>query len=303
MLSFARRQALEPRPVELGDLVRNMLELLERSIGPTIHIDTRIPMRLKAVQADQNQLEMALVNLIVNARDAMPQGGSIHIVASEEDVKTGHGTALPPGQYVRLSVRDEGEGMDADTLTRAVEPFFTTKGIGKGTGLGLPMVHGMAEQIGGRFELKSEKGKGTEAVLWLPPAEGVAADEVTEIAARSGEARALTVLAVDDDALVLFNTTAMLEDLGHTAIEARSAKEALEILRAQKVDLVVTDQAMPQMTGAQLSEIIKAEWPGLPVILATGYAELPGGQGKDLPKLSKPFDERALANAISQNVA
>ena len=303
MLSFARRQTLDTKAVDLGDLVHSMLELLERSIGPTIHIDTRIPMRLKAVQADQNQLEMALVNLIVNARDAMPQGGSIHIAASEEAVKAGHGTALPPGKYVRLSVRDEGEGMDSETLIRAIEPFFTTKGIGKGTGLGLPMVHGMAEQIGGRFELKSEKGKGTEAVLWLPLAEGVAADEPAEVAAKSADGRALTVLAVDDDALVLLNTTAMLEDLGHTAIEARSAKEALEILRAQKIDLVVTDQAMPRMTGAQLAETIKAEWPGLPVILATGYAELPGGQGKDLPKLSKPFDERALANAISQNVA
>jgi PAS domain S-box-containing protein len=303
MLAFARRQALEPRAVDLGDLVRNMLELMERSIGPGVHIDTRIPMRLKAVHVDQNQLEMALVNLIVNARDAMPQGGNIHITASEEELKAGHESGLPPGGYVRLSIRDEGEGMDAQTLQRAIEPFFTTKGVGKGTGLGLPMVHGMVEQIGGRFELKSEKGKGTEAVLWLPLAEGVAGDFEIERPAETPKPDTLTVLAVDDDALVLFNTTAMLEDLGHTAIEARSGKEALEILRKQKVDLVVTDQAMPQMTGAQLAEAIKTEWPGLPVILATGYAELPGGQGKDLPKLSKPFDERALASAIAQNLA
>ena len=303
MLAFARRQALDPRPLELSDLVHNMLELLERSIGPSISIETRIPMRLKPVQADQNQLEMALINLIVNARDAMPAGGAIHIEAAEEEVKTGHGTGLLPGSYVRLSIRDEGEGMDAATLARAVEPFFTTKGVGKGTGLGLPMVHGMAEQIGGRFALKSEAGRGTEAVLWLPVAQGAARDAVVERPPEAVKPYALKVLAVDDDALVLFNTTAMLEDLGHIAIEARSGKEALDILRKQKIDLVVTDQAMPQMTGAQLADAIRAEWPNLPVILATGYAELPGGQGKDLPKLSKPFDERALADAIAQNVA
>ena len=161
----------------------------------------------------------------------------------------------------------------------------------------------LAEQTGGRFELKSEKAKGTEAVLWLPQAMGLASVGAAEKPDEARRPDTLTVLAVDDDALVLFNTTAMLEDLGHTAIEARSGKEALAILRSQKIDLVVTDQAMPQMTGAQLAESIKAEWPGLPVILATGYAELPGGQGKNLPKLSKPFDERALANAIAQNVA
>ena len=304
MLSFARRQALEPKALDLGELVGNMLELLERSIGPSISIDTRLPMRLAQVEADQNQLEMALVNLMVNARDAMPAGGAIHITAAEADVKAGHDIGLSPGSYVRLSIRDEGEGMDAETLARAIEPFFTTKGVGKGTGLGLPMVHGMAEQIGGRFELRSEKGKGTEAVLWLPFASSSANENMAEKqAAESARARALTVLAVDDDALVLFNTTAMLEDLGHTVIEARSGKEALDVLRSRKIDMVVTDQAMPQMTGAQLAEAIQAEWPKLPVILATGYAELPGGQGKNLPKLSKPFDERALASAIAQNVA
>jgi PAS domain S-box-containing protein len=299
MLSFARRQALEPKPLDLPELVRNMLELLERSIGPSITIETRMPMRMTAVQADQNQLEMALMNLIVNARDAMPQGGAIHIVAEEEKNPSG----LAPGKYVRLSIRDEGEGMDDETLARAVEPFFTTKGVGKGTGLGLPMVHGMAAQTGGQFELKSRKGEGTEALLWLPAASGAApAEAAVKIAAGDG-AKALTVLAVDDDTLVLFNTTAMLEDLGHTVLEARSGREALEILQSQAVDLVVTDQAMPQMTGVQLADAIRSQWPDMPVILATGYAELPGGVGKELPRLAKPFDEAALAAAIAQNVA
>ncbi len=301
MLSFARRQAPEPKALDLGGLVRSLLELLERSIGPAIAIDTRLPMRLAPVRADENQLEMALMNLIVNARDAMPAGGAIHIEAAEEEI--GAGRSLMPGRYVRLSIRDEGEGMDEEPLARAVAPFFTTKGVGKGTGLGLPMVHGMAAQTGGLFELKSCKGQGTEAVLWLPVAEGLAGAVLAEKPSENAGPRSLTVLAVDDDVLVRFNTIAMLEDLGHIAIEAQSGHEALEILRARKIDLVVTDQAMPQMTGVQLAEIIQAEWPGMPVILATGYAELPGGAGKSLPKLNKPFDEAALASVIAQNVA
>ncbi len=303
MLSFARRQALDPKPVDLPDLVRAMLELLERSIGPSITIQTRFPMRLAPVQADQNQLEMALVNLVVNARDAMPHGGGIIITAEEQKVEDGAVPGLRANRYVRLSVQDQGEGMDAATLAHAIEPFFTTKGVGKGTGLGLPMVHGMAGQIGGGFELKSRKGEGTEAVLWLPLASGTALGEGGGDAVPGGAQRPLTVLAVDDDTLVLFNTIAMLEDLGHTVIEARSAREALDVLRKTQVDLVVTDHAMPQMTGAQLANTIKAQWPGVPVILATGYAELPGGAGEGLPRLSKPFDEAALAAIIARTMA
>ena len=165
------------------------------------------------------------------------------------------------------------------------------------------MVHGMAAQTGGLFELKSRIGEGTEAVLWLPVAEEGAGEARAEKPAESEGPKSLTVLAVDDDTLVLFNTVAMLEDLGHTAIEAHSARDALEILRSRKIDMVVTDQAMPQMTGVQLAEAIRGEWPGMPVILATGYAELPGGAGKNLPKLNKPFDEAALAAVIAKTVA
>jgi PAS domain S-box-containing protein len=302
MLSFARRQALDPKPLDLPELVRTMLELLERSIGPSITIETRFPMRMTAVQADQNQLEMALVNLVVNARDAMPGGGAITITAQEQKVEAGMVAGLKAGKYVRLSIQDQGEGMDSETLARAIEPFFTTKGVGKGTGLGLPMVHGMAGQIGGAFVLYSRKGHGTEAVLWMPLATAQAASATSAEAAQGGSRKALTVLAVDDDTLVLFNTIAMLEDLGHTAIEARSGREALAILQQRKVDLVITDQAMPQMTGVQLIQDIRAQWPDMPVILATGYAELPGGVGEGLPRLSKPFDEAALAAIIARSV-
>jgi signal transduction histidine kinase len=170
MLAFARRQELKQEPVNIPELVRGMTELLQRSLGPSIGIETRFPLVSKPVLADANQLEMALLNLTVNARDAMPDGGQIVIAAREESVPAGHVSGLKPGSYICLSVSDTGTGMDEATLRRAMEPFFTTKGIGKGTGLGLSMVHGIAEQSGGRLALQSRKGEGTSAQLWLPVA-------------------------------------------------------------------------------------------------------------------------------------
>ncbi len=301
MLSFARRQSLDPKPIDVKTLADNLVELLRRSIGPDTQIALDFPASLPLVLADQNQLELALLNLTVNARDASASGSTIRISGHEETVKPGHATGLAAGRYVCLSVKDQGEGMDAETLARAAEPFFTTKGVGKGTGLGLPMVHGMAEQIGGRFVLKSQAGEGTTAEIWLPLAAAGAGARTAEVTdAETGPSPALRVLAVDDDGLVLFNTTAMLEDLGHTALEAHSGQAALDILKKQAVDLVITDQAMPNMSGVQLIAAIRAEWPGLPVILATGYAELPPGAAKDLQKLSKPFSENDLAGAIAK---
>jgi CheY-like chemotaxis protein len=258
------------------------------------------------VLADANQLEMALLNLTVNARDAMPDGGEIVIATREENIRPGNSRGLEPGLYMCLSVSDTGAGMDEETLRRAAEPFFTTKGVGKGTGLGLSMVQGMAEQSGGSFTIKSRPGEGTTVELRLPlakmPAQPVSAGPraASEAAVRQNP---LVVLAVDDDFLVLTNTIAMLEDLGHTAIEADSGEEALAILKERTVDLVITDQAMPNMTGAQLAEAIKSEWPDLPVILATGYAELEPGFAAGLPRLSKPFDERDLAVEIAKIAA
>ena len=178
--------------------------------------------------------------------------------------------------------------------------FFTTKSVGKGTGLGLSMVHGMAEQMGGRLVLKSKPGEGTTAEIWLPAMGGAAEHRRAPAeAAPEPSTRKLRVLAVDDDRLVLFNTTAMLEDLGHSVMEAGSGDEALELLRQHRFDLVITDQSMPRMTGIQLIEAIRVQWPGLPVILATGYAEVPGGTPFAAPKLSKPFNEKDLARAVA----
>jgi PAS domain S-box-containing protein len=305
MLAFARRQELNFEPVDIPALVRGMTELLERSIGPTITIETRFPLGLSRVTADPNQLEMALLNLMVNARDAMPRGGTIVVLARPTTVARGQISDLEPGKYVCLSVVDTGEGMDKATLARAMDPFFTTKEPGKGTGLGLPMVHGLAEQSGGRLFLKSRKGEGTTAELWLPTAKGRTAGAAGVVAEpeEKAETRSLAVVVVDDDSLVLTNMVAMLEDLGHRVFEASSGQQALEILhRENRIDLVITDHAMPQMTGLQLIQQIRAEWPTVPVILATGYAELPADADPHLPKLAKPFFQHDLLQAVNNAV-
>jgi PAS domain S-box-containing protein len=306
MLAFARRTELNPEALDVPTLVHGMADLMQRSLGPSVHIETRFPLSLPPARADANQLELALLNLAVNARDAMPEGGTIVVAARLERIAEEKDN-LAPGRYVCLSVTDTGEGMDAETLGHATEPFFTTKGIGKGTGLGLSMVHGMSEQSGGRLILKSRKGEGTTAEIWLPvairQAETSVQSQQAPTEASVDESRSLVVLAVDDDALVLMNTIAMLEDLGHTVFEAGSGKEALDVFRREKdIDIVITDQAMPLMTGTQLADAIRAERRDLPIILATGFAELPPDAGRDLLKLDKPFRQEELAQAIAAAV-
>jgi CheY-like chemotaxis protein len=236
----------------------------------------------------------------VNARDAMPLGGKIVIAAKQAQLMD----APLAAHYVCLSVTDSGEGMDAQTLARAVEPFFTTKGVGKGTGLGLPMVHGMAQQSGGRLLLKSEKGQGTTAEIWLPcaPAAAAAPPAPSEsMPAASVGAR--VVMVVDDDTLVLNSAAAMLEDLGHRVYEATSGKQALSLLAQHpEVEVLITDHAMPNMTGAELVATVQKTSPSLPIVLASGYAELPLGLATGLTRLPKPFTQHELASAISQAI-
>jgi PAS domain S-box-containing protein len=300
MLAFARRQALKQEPINVPELVRGMTDLLQRSIGPSIEIETRFPLGRELVLADANQLEMALLNLVVNARDAMPDGGQIVIGAKKQAVRAGH-PKLKPAKYVCLSVKDSGMGMDEDTLKRAAEPFFTTKGPGKGTGLGLSMVHGVTEQFGGCFILKSRKGKGTTAEVWLPVADTKGMVFNAEASKDEPiEYRPLVVLAVDDDLLVLTNTVAMLEDLGHAALAAGSGSEALDLLTKNSVDLVITDQAMPNMTGVELANSVRQRWPQIPIIVATGFAEIEPNMELDFAKLSKPFTEAQLRREIER---
>jgi PAS domain S-box-containing protein len=295
MLAFARKQDLKPVVVDVPELVRGMTSLLKFDAG--ISIETRFPMDLPKVKADTNQLELAILNLAVNARDAMPNGGVITIAARED-----HDENSPPAKrHVALSVADTGCGMDEETLKHAQEPFFTTKGVGKGTGLGLSMVNGLAEQSGGRLVLKSRVGEGTTAEIWLPAAEEAAAPTLRgePIVSIPRTSRRLSVLVVDDDLLVLENTAAMLEDLGHAVVEARSGEDALALLRRTRtVDLAIMDYAMPGMTGLQLADAVAAERPGTVLLLSTGYAELPSGERCSLPRISKPFDQAALAKAI-----
>lgn len=305
MLAFARRQALRPETVDVTKLVQGMEEMLRRTLGPSIEIITAYRPELPAIRIDPNQLELALLNLALNARDAMPQGGRLVIggryVASTAD----YPKELAAGRYVCMTVSDTGAGMDEPTLKRAAEPFFTTKGAGKGTGLGLSMVHGVAAQSGGLMRMTSMIGEGTTVELWLPVSEAVPTSDLLQpTTSVAGGARSYRVLVVDDDPLVVASTAAMLEDVGHVALEAPSAARALDMLRhGTTVDVVVTDHAMPGMTGAELARQIKQTWPNLPVILATGYAELPNTEDPGLPRLSKPYLQEELAAQVAKVVA
>ena len=303
MLAFARRQDLKSEPIDIPLLVEGMRELMQRALGPSVAVKTEFSTQLPKVETDSNQLESALLNLTVNARDAMQGEGEIVISACAVDVVTSE-NGLKPGVYVCMSVRDTGEGMDEETLKRATEPFFTTKGVGKGTGLGLSMVHGLAEQAGGTLVLRSRKGKGTTAEIWLPAASAVAAAAVTPLLAKVPLPKPQTqmhIMAIDDDPLVLMNTTMMLEDLGHTVMPVGSGAEALKLLHAGKIfDIVITDHAMPQMTGSQFVQEAVRERANLKVLLATGYAELPPGADTGLPRISKPFTQTELVEAIAR---
>jgi PAS domain S-box-containing protein len=306
MLVFARRQELNRESVNLPQLVLGMAGLLERSLGHSVSIETHFPIGLPPVQTDPNQLESAILNLVVNARDAMPKGGTVSISARKAKVGAGEAGQLAPGAYICLSVADTGVGMDEDTIARAAEPFFTTKGVGKGTGLGLSMVHGLAEQSGGALRIKSRPGEGTTMEIWLPVAAAQAttpAPAPVVVEARPSAHRR-RVLAVDDDELVLLNTVAMLEDFGHTVVQATSGREALDILdRGDPIDLLITDQAMPGMTGVQLAQRVRERWPGLPIVLATGFAQIDADDDPDLPRLAKPFTMDELAKAVEQVTA
>jgi PAS domain S-box-containing protein len=303
MLAFARRQELKREAVDLGRLVTGMKEFLAHSMGAAIDVEIRVPRQLPCVRTDANQLETALQNLALNARDAMAGRGTITIAAREENLEADNTLSLSAGRYICLSVTDTGHGMDAATLARATEPFFTTKGVGKGTGLGLSMVDGLAAQSGGRLAVHSEVDVGTRIELWLPvatadiaPARDPGAID-TEMLRPTANPK--VVLAVDDDELVLMNVTAMLEDLGHSVIDVGSGAKALEVIDAgTAVDLVVSDQAMPGMTGVELVKAIRERRPDLPIILATGFAELPPGTDATVRRLAKPFTQRELAEAV-----
>jgi PAS domain S-box-containing protein len=301
MLTFARRQELKREPIDLAALVVNMEPLLSQSLGPLFTLSTEFAPHLPAAETDRAQLESALMNVVINARDAMPRGGTIALTAAPERIGQ-LDPDLAPGDYVRLTISDQGEGMSEETLARATEPFFTTKGVGKGTGLGLAMVQGLAAQSGGTLRIKSRVDAGTEVELWLPAtSRHSAAATVDEIAAVGAPSRPLTILAVEDDPLILLNLVTMLEDLGHKVVKASSGPEALRALAGGKaIDMLITDHSMPGMTGAELAQKVAAERADLPIILASGYAELPAGGNVEFVRLAKPFGQKQLADAIER---
>jgi PAS domain S-box-containing protein len=296
LLAFARRQDLKPQPVDLRALLLGVEALLRRSAGPLVRLRIDAPEGLPPAEVDPHALELALVNLAVNARDAMPEGGQLSVrLALQDSAPPG---SLRPGRWLTIAVADTGEGMDEATLSRAVEPFFTTKGPGRGTGLGLSMVHGLAAQSGGTLMLQSAPGEGTTATLWLPVSalRPVAMDAAAEPSVQPGRG---TVLVVDDEALVLESTAAMVEELGYETLRATSAEEALERLAARpEVVAVLTDHAMPGMTGAALAAQLRAERPALPVILATGYAGAWAEEPGAAPRLAKPYTLAQLSAAL-----
>ena len=298
MLAFARGQELDPRPVDVAGLVRGVAELMQRSLGATMTVELRCPIALPRAVVDANQLELALLNLLANARDATLPGGAVTVSAHAEQLAAAEG-ALKAGAYVCITVADAGRGMDAETLARAAEPFFTTKGVGKGTGLGLSVAHGLAQQSNGALVLKSEVGKGTAAEIWLPVSQPLSLTSAPADVAEEARRTATMVLAVDDDRLVLANTVAMLEAIGCRVVAANSGRQALELLqRTPEVKLMLTDVVMPQMTGVELARQALAQRPALRVLLATGYAELLTPEDRRLPRVNKPFRLRDLAEAV-----
>jgi PAS/PAC sensor hybrid histidine kinase (EC 2.7.13.3) len=309
MLAFARKQELKPQPVDLVDLVYGMSELIDGALGSRFQLATRFAFRLERVMVDPHQLELALLNLVVNARDAYgDEGGRISIEADVSETPHSDVPGLPDGRYVRLAVIDHGPGMDERTLARAAEPFFTTKGVGKGTGLGLSMVHGLAAQSRGRLVLRSQPGIGTRADIWLPTmADNYVAMQaplpLIAVAPIHAPADALRVLAVDDDVLVLSTLKALLEDMGHVVTAASSGERAIELLRGkERYDLLLTDYAMPRVTGSDVALAGRGARPGLPIVMATGYAERTVVELPGMVRLGKPFDRENLAEAIGRAI-
>jgi PAS domain S-box-containing protein len=303
LLAFSRRQPLQAAAVDVAGLVRGMSELVASTTGPQIRVAVEVADDLPAAAADPNQLEMAILNLSVNARDAMPDGGTLRISAVARQAEPRNRLSLKPGAYVCLSVADTGIGMDEATLARAVEPFFSTKGVGKGTGLGLSMAHGLAAQLGGVLNLSSRPGLGTNVELWLPVSEAPpeSAERPAAPATPAGDLGA--ALLVDDEELARSSTADMLKELGYKVVEARSGEQALALLHdGLEPTVLVTDHLMPGLSGVDLAREAQTLRPQMRVLVISGFAEKEG-IAPDLPRLAKPFRQAELAAMLAEMAA
>ena len=303
LLAFSRSQKLELRPFVVADLIADMHDLLVRTLGPDIVLATELDESGAAVMSDRTQLELAVLNLAINARDAMPDGGRLTISTAIRVVAAGD-PVLEPGDYVDLSVADTGEGMSPEVIERAFDPFFTTKGVGEGTGLGLSQVYGVARQAGGAARIASLPGEGTVVNLMLRRSAAVVED-------RGAEAEALpilapetggTVLVVDDEPAVRGLACEALELLGYRVLEADSGAMALDMLETVRPDLMLFDYAMPTMNGAELAHLARQRFPDVPIVFASGYADtdqVEAALGGEATILRKPFDMDTLARAVA----
>jgi PAS domain S-box-containing protein len=303
LLAFARRQQLEPACIEIDTLSSSVSDLLAHTLGGLVELEWRIEEELWCAFADQSQLELALMNLIINARDAMPDGGTIAISVANRTIAADPESGLAAGDYVTFAVSDSGCGISPELLEQVMEPFFTTKDVGKGTGLGLSMVYGFAKQSGGAFRIDSDVGVGTRAELWLPRAPDLAVPAAAEKPRLDGEkALPLRVLLVDDHDGVRATTSALLADLGHEVIEASDGPEVLKLLAAAPdcCDLLMTDYAMPHLSGAEVIRKARELRPGLAAVIITGYADARsiGRRPDDVAVLAKPFTPDQLNAAL-----
>ena len=298
LLTFARRQPLKLRAINVGDLLTGLTDLVSSMVGPQSKLTVDVAPNLSFANADTNQLEMAILNLCLNARDAMPNGGTIAIRLASERIAPGHRSKLPPANYLHLSIEDTGSGMDEATMARALEPFFSTKEIGKGTGLGLSIVEGFVSQLGGALTIRSKLGSGTIVEIWLPVSAELIKVDQTSITIPPIKAIG-TVLLVDDEELVQVSTADMLTDCGYIVIEAASGADALKILEQELyLDFLVTDYMMPKMTGVEIAGAFRRKHPTSPVLLISGFAGA-DAISPDLSVLGKPFRQAELAASLA----
>ena len=307
LLAFARRQTLEPKAIRISALRETVSDLLTHTLGGLVDLQWKVGKDIADPFADRAQLELALVNLIINARDAMPDGGTVTVLVENRRAGPSEIPGLPSGDYVRLAVSDRGTGIAPEHIEKVLEPFFTTKDVGKGSGLGLPMVYGFAKQSNGAFRLESQVEKGTTAELWLPRASEQLPEKEQKPDHEGPEApsiRPLRILLVDDHPEVRTTTAALLQELGHTVVEASNGGEALTALNdgARECDLVISDYAMPHLSGTEFVRRARRICPEMPALIITGYAESDAVRDRpeDVDILLKPFTPRALENAIAR---